>query len=142
MSLTFFFSCFLLGLVTALPLLLFAQNKSIWATRKLLGRCLAVVALLYVAFAFVQLDAPWLLIELLGLAFYASFYWLACRYSLLWLALGWALHVVWDVGLHLAGAGAHIVPTWYAVFCLSFDFAVAAYLVYRLCSMPPAERPV
>ncbi|TKB43139.1 DUF6010 family protein [Thalassotalea mangrovi] len=54
----------------------------------------------------------------------------------IWLALGWLLHPVWDIGLHLQGPGWHIVPPWYAVACVSFDILVAIYIVWRIRNQP------
>lgn len=132
MSNTAFLFWFAVGLAAALPLLFFAQGKSLSATRQLLGCSLIVAALIYVGFALVAGDRQWLLIELVGVFFYGSFYYLASRVATVWLALGWGLHVAWDLGLHLFGGGSHIVPDAYAVLCLSFDFAMAGYLLYRL----------
>ena len=41
------------------------------------------------------------------------------------LAAGWALHIAWDMTLHLRGAGAEYTPTWYPWACLSFDLVIA-----------------
>src|SRR5687768_18362866 len=53
------------------------------------------------------------------------------RSSARWLALGWALHPVWDFGLHYFGPGRGIGPPFYAIACLSFDWVVAAYILIR-----------
>ena len=77
-------------------------------------------------------NSVWIAIEALGVFVYALFYWLSTKYSAIWLSLGWLLHPVWDVVLHLFGPGAHVAPEWYAVACLSFDIVVAAYIFYRV----------
>ena len=46
------------------------------------------------------------------------------------LALGWAAHVIWDVGMHLHGAGAEFTPAWYPAVCIGFDLVVAAAIVF------------
>ena len=51
-------------------------------------------------------------------------------YMTLGMALGWSMHVIWDVGLHLMGPGHHVAPEWYAVACLSFGLVVAGYIIY------------
>ena len=48
--------------------------------------------------------------------------------SPLWLALGWLAHPIWDVVLHLMGAGTSFTPAWYALACLGFDPLVAVYV--------------
>ncbi|TNE50583.1 MAG: hypothetical protein EP343_07810 [Deltaproteobacteria bacterium] len=122
---------FLLGLVLVSPLLWFAHQLRLPTMQKLLGRSLVLAAVIYIGFSAAWGNASWTGIEALGVLAYGVFYLLAVRHSLLWLAAGWALHPTWDLALHLLGPGHHIVPTWYAIACVSFDFAVALYIVYR-----------
>ena len=42
--------------------------------------------------------------------------------------LGWTVHPLWDIGLHLVGRRAAFTPAWYATTCASFDLLVAAYI--------------
>ena len=56
--------------------------------------------------------------------------WLGVRGALWWLALGWAAHVAWDVGLHLDRSQA-LVPAWYPLFCVGFDLIVAGFILGR-----------
>ena len=53
------------------------------------------------------------------------------RGSAKWLGLGWAVHPVWDFGLHHLGPGHGIGPWTYAIACISFDWVVAAYILIR-----------
>jgi len=53
---------------------------------------------------------------------------LGLRGSPYWLAAGWALHPLWDVGLHYIGPGHSFAPMTYAIACISFDLVVAAYI--------------
>lgn len=119
------------GLLAVWPLLNFARRLSPRASQRLLGRGLIVAALVYVFFGFIWGDSFWIAVEAVGVATYGSFYWLSAKHSPLWLALGWLLHPIWDVFLHLAGPGAHVAPSWYAIACISFDVAVAVYIVLR-----------
>ena len=48
------------------------------------------------------------------------------------LAVGWQLHSVWDVGLHLRGPGRHVAPDWYAIACVSFDVLLAVVIARRV----------
>jgi hypothetical protein len=64
-------------------------------------------------------------LEALGVLLYGAVAWVGFRKSAALLALGWAMHVVWDVALHLQGAGAEYTPDWYPWGCLSFDLVVA-----------------
>lgn len=94
---------------------------------------LVAAAVLYVGFALAN-GAPVRsrLLESLGVVPFAFLAWLGVRRSQLWLALGWAAHTTWDLGLH-AGAGApDFVPSWYPVVCTSFDLLVAGYIAARV----------
>ena len=91
-----------------------------------------LAAVIYIGFALAWGDMRWLFIEIAGVAIYGGFFLLANKQSRYWLAVGWLLHPVWDIALHLHGPGEHIVPLWYALACLSFDAIVAAYLLRRI----------
>src|ERR1044072_3423003 len=56
------------------------------------------------------------------------------RGSPYWLALGYALHPLWDFGVHHVGPGRSFAPVAYVFACVSFDWVVAAYMLiaYRL----------
>lgn len=126
----------LMGFLTVIPLLGLVQQADLEETRQLLSVFLVVAALVYVGFAIRWGNATWLGIETLSVLIYAGFCGLASRFSLLWLAVGWLLHPLWDL-LHRLGPGHHIAPDWYTVACISFDLAVAAYLVYRVRTEQP-----
>ena len=124
----FYFFWLVAGLLGACPLLYYANKLHPKASAKLLGRSLVIAALIYVGFAVLWGDGYWLQIESTGVALYGVFYWLGLRYHMYWIGLGWLLHPVWDIVLHLLGPGVHVVPEWYAIACVSFDFAVAAFI--------------
>ena len=87
---------------------------------------LAVTALIYFVFALLgRASARSLALEALGLFLYTAVAWIGYRKSAALLAFGWAMHVVWDVALHLQGAGAGYTPDWYPWGCVSFDLIVA-----------------
>ena len=48
--------------------------------------------------------------------------------SVWWIVAGWALHPLWDVGVHFLGPGRSFAPETYTIACLSFDLLVAAYI--------------
>ena len=64
-------------------------------------------------------------LEVLGVLLYGGLAWAGHRKSAALLALGWAVHVLWDVSFHLEGAGAAYTPDWYPWGCVSFDLIVA-----------------
>ena len=126
----------LLGLALGGAFVALARTRGV-GERRLLALGLVVAALVYVGFAIAG-SAPvgWLLAEGLGLVAYGGFAWLGLQRAPGWLAAGWALHAVWDGGLHLAGAGAALAPDWYVLACLSFDLLVGAYIAFRYRPQP------
>ena len=99
---------------------------------------LAVTALIYFVFAVIgRASARSLTLEAAGVLLYGAAAWLGFRKSATLLALGWAMHVVWDVGLHLQGAGAGYTPDWYPWGCVSFDLMVGG-AVLTACVPPRA----
>lgn len=121
----------LLGLLLGTAFLAFARTKQ-RGERRFLAVSLVVIALVYVGIATVGgASAVWFSLELLGAVFYGVLAWAGLRYSLWWLALGWATHPAWDIFLHFFGDGSEFTPAWFAIGCVSFDLLVATYLVVR-----------
>ena len=82
----------------------------------------------YFGFAIVGPAARvWVLIELLQVVAFCLLGLYGLRGSANWLALGWVLHPVWDVGVHYFGPG-RFAPVGYVFACLSFDLVVAVYI--------------
>ena len=119
----------ILGFALGAVLLLYARSKGEQGEKRVLTIALVVAALVYVGLAVVWGKATWILIETAGVPAFGAFVWLALRHNYKWLAAGWALHPVWDVGLHLWGPGQAMAPQWYVVACVSFDVLVATYVV-------------
>lgn len=76
----------------------------------------------------------WTLVELAQVVVFDTMALLGLRGSPHWIAAGWALHPLWDAGLHYIGPGRSFAPITYAIACISFDLVVAAYvaIVYGL----------
>ena len=103
---------------------------------KFFAGSLIIAALIYVGFAtfgvFIgEATANWILIEIGGFFLYSVFAYLGIKLSEWFLAIGWATHVLWDVGLHFGEATASFVPDFYPPVCIGFDLAIAVYIVYR-----------
>ena len=99
---------------------------------------LAVTAVIYVVSALIGgASARSLGLEALGVLLYGGVAWAGFRTSAALLALGWAMHVIWDVSLHLQGAGAVYTPDWYPWGCVSFDLMVAG----AVFTAAPPRRP-
>lgn len=119
-----------IGISLAIGFLLVARRgKSYAKEKRIFAIGLVVAALIYVCFGLFSGSISWMLIELLGVPLYAVFAWLGLRKSAWLLAVGWALHVVWDAGLH--GYATPFVPHWYIGGCLGFDLLVAGYIGIR-----------
>ena len=129
MSLSHFILSFLLGIVLAVPYLIWVDTLNFRKRIHALGSGLLVAALIYVGFALYGADSSWLAVELAGCILYGGAIVMALRGSALWLVFGWAAHPIWDVVLHLQGPGNHKVPPWYAIACISFDILIAIYLL-------------
>ena len=101
------------------------------------GGGLVIVGLIYVGFAMLAGAGDWINTEIGGaLVFGALAVGGVRRYSPL-LALGWALHVGWDVLLHV-GPGTEFVPLWYVPVCVGFDLVIAGGI---LATSVPARKP-
>jgi hypothetical protein len=117
------------GVVLGLALVTVARQ---FGERRILGVGLVVAAAIYVGFAVAGgATARWIGVEVVGVVLYGALAALGMVGSLGWLAAGWALHPVWDVGLHLLASGSAFSPAWYAIQCVGFDLVVAAYLAMR-----------
>lgn len=92
---------------------------------------LIMAALVYVGFALFGGYTNYLPLELGGVVLYGLFAFLSKKHTLYWLALGWGLHIAWDVFLH-GGASTPFVPHWYPGLCIGFDIAIALYLIYLI----------
>ena len=121
----------IIGAIGGSLLVRFAHGRHIGGCRKLMGRSLVIAALVYVVFALIAWDMQWFMIELLGVPIYGFFYWISTKKTIYWIGIGWLFHPVWDVFLHLYGPGHGVAPEWYAIACLSFDFIVGGYLLWR-----------
>ena len=84
---------------------------------------LVIAALIYVVAAIVRGAALVVLAELAGALVFGLFAGLGLRRAKRWLAIGWALHVAWDLAAQLADEP--VLPLWYAIACLAFDLLVA-----------------
>lgn len=98
---------------------------------RILAIGLAVAALIYLAFAvFGGATGGEVPVEVAGVVVFSLVAVAGVRLSPWWLALGWAVHVLWDVALHPPG-GELWVPAWYGPLCVGFDLVVAFYVAIR-----------
>ena len=100
---------------------------------------LVVGALVYVGFAVAWGNIQWVLIEALGIPLYGAMAWLGLRKSPIWIAVGWLLHMPWDLFVHYIGPGFHVAPDWYMFAFFSFDLIVGGYLLILFLQKSPAE---
>jgi hypothetical protein len=88
---------------------------------------LIVAALIYVGFSVFGQAWEYLPMELGGVLIYSAFAFLSKKHTQYWLALGWLLHVSWDIFLPIH-QHAEFVPSWYPGVCLGFDIVIAVYI--------------
>lgn len=125
----------LIGVLLAAAVIFYYRRLSEQAFKKFFSLTLIVAALIYVVFAIYGAligvaGVNWFLVELGGVLIYSVFSYLGVRTNPMFLAIGWATHVVWDVALHL-GNKADFVPHFYPGLCIGFDLAFAAFIVYK-----------
>ena len=112
--------------VVALLVRYFA-GAAVW--RVLVVAALFVAAGLYVVFALRAGEGTtWIVIEVVGVAVFGGMGVVGLFGRMWWIVAGWALHPLWDVGLHYLGPGRPFAPETYTIACLSFDLLVAAYV--------------
>jgi hypothetical protein len=119
-----------IGVFLAIGFVLLVRRSGSYAKEKrnfAIG--LVVTALIYVVFGLFSHSMNWALVELAGVPIYAVFAWPGLKKSGWFLAIGWALHPVWDAGLH--DYSTPFVPHWYIGGCIGFDLFVAGYIAFR-----------
>lgn len=119
---------FILGSLLLLYSIRFRPNSE----KRTLAISLVAAAVIYIALALIWGNIKWVFIETAGLAVYGIFVWASIRHSGYWLALGWLLHPIWDIILHLLGPGRIVAPEWYVIACVPFDFLIAGYILFRI----------
>jgi hypothetical protein len=113
------------------------------AGRTALATGLFAAAGAYFGFAIVgPVSRIWVLIELLQVVVFGAMGLHGWKGSAKWLAVGWALHPLWDFVLHYLGPGRSFAPLAYAISCITFDWVVAAYiLIYYRGASRRAPNP-
>ncbi len=122
------------GLLAALFAYAFSKMKA-HRHKKFFAGCLIIAALIYVGFAAVGISTEtasynWLLVEIAGFFIYTFFAYAGVKISAWFLAAGWILHILWDVGLHFGEATA-FVPDFYPPVCIGFDLVLGIFIAYR-----------
>ena len=132
------------GLVLSVIAFLLSRFIKDIVGRTLLATVLFAAAGDYFGFAFNDTTPRiWVLIELLQIIAFGTLGLYGWRGSPFWLALGYALHPLWDFGVHHLGTGRAFAPLAYVIACISFDWVVALYIViaYRLLHLANRQAP-
>jgi hypothetical protein len=117
------------GAVLALLAFLLSKFVRDVVGRTLLATVLFAAAGAYLGFAFEGgVSRLWLLVELLQCIAFGTLGLYGWRGNAGWLALGWALHPLWDFVVHYIGPGRSFAPWTYAIACITYDWVVAAYI--------------
>lgn len=114
-----------LGAVLALVCVRLGRRLRRQRARVVWASGLVLVTLVYVGFAAVRGDGAAVVAEALGALAFGAMALRGLRGHPGWLAAGWLLHPLWDLGLHPPLAA----PTWYVWLCLSFDTVVGIALL-------------
>ncbi|MAQ95132.1 MAG: hypothetical protein CMM84_16600 [Rhodothermaceae bacterium] len=114
----------LLGVVLALVYVrlgrrLRGRNARVWWAAGLVA-----AAALYVVFALARGDVAGAALEMIGVTLVGVAVRMGLRGDLRWLAAGWLLHPLWDLGVHPPLEA----PPLYIWLCLSFDAVVGIAL--------------
>ena len=117
----------LLGFAAATALMYLLRNYKVQKKNKILAVGLFIASVIYVLFSITTFNEVWITVEVVGLLLFLLFIWMGFHYSMWFVVLGWALHIVWDVGVHPQETAPY-VPFWYAWICVGFDAVVAVYL--------------
>lgn len=111
------------------------RNRDEGQFKKFFAGSLIIAALIYVAFAGFGLSSGssttnWLIVQLVGVLIYSFFAYAGVKIAAWFVAIGWAAHVFWDIGLHWL-ANVSFVPEFYPPLCIGFDLVFAIYIGYR-----------
>ena len=120
----------LIGGILAVGLVAFWSRSHPKIMIKVWQQGLVIAAFIYVVFALYRQNYEWLKVEFLGLVLYGTLAWLGTKKSVLFLGIGWSLHIFWDLLLHQGGHPGY-VPSWYPGVCLGFDLIVGGYLIWH-----------
>jgi glutaredoxin len=112
-------------------------------TRLILFVGLFFASLIYVFFALRgNASGTWVIIEIVGVIIFTMIGYFGLRGSPWWLSIAWALHPIWDLGLHYFGPGRPFTPVSYAMACLTWDLLVAVFIAYKILKgTHPAIKP-
>jgi len=125
----------LVGLLIGFALITIARMID-YSEGDLLSSGLLVAAAIYVGFAVVWGEDGWIRFEAVGVAIFSLLAFLARRFGILWIGVGWLLHIGWDYLFHMVGAGTHLVPAWYPPFCIGVDFVIGVYILWSVLRKP------
>ncbi|HEU4560062.1 MAG TPA: DUF6010 family protein [Longimicrobium sp.] len=127
----------LMGLLGAAAFALLARAAPPRRRMGLHAAALVVAAVAYIVFAARDGDPTGVLVEVAGTVLFGGVAALGlARRSARLLALGWALHPLWDVVLHTRGILAGYTPPGYVVACVGFDLLLAALIASGWAGLP------
>ncbi len=126
----------LFGLATGAATI--ALARALDRERTLLGGLLVVLGIWYLLWGVADgRSFDVLLPQILGGVFFATCGVLGLRSSLVFLAIGWALHAGWDFASPLFSDVSYM-PSWTAPACLGYDLLLGGYL-FRLSRQDAPE---
>lgn len=117
-----------LGAALAVGLVLGFRHRTAHGELRLYGFALLIAAAVFVGFAVFRGSLEDIALEGVGFSLFGLFAMFGWKGQARWLAIGWLVHVGWD--LVQRGNPGH-VPPWYAWLCAGFDpvIAVRAFML-------------
>jgi hypothetical protein len=128
----------LLGALIAVPYAIYAGRSRNPRIPFAIG--LVVAALIYVVFAGAGGASNSLWLEFGGVALFGAIAIVGVLWFPVALAVGWALHIAWDLLLHPIHISGY-APWWYPVLCIGFDLFVAGFIVATVLESRSAGGP-
>ncbi len=126
-------SKFLLGGLASILFILYVRNIRKNVKTEFLDYAIGLIiaALIYVGFEIWHMEYSCLSLEVGGVVIYGFLAYLGLRYSIGFLAFGWASHIFWDIMIHMNNT-TQFVQDWYPPAYLILDLVLARYIIYRL----------
>lgn len=122
------------GTVFAAGLVVATKRFNLKARLSMTVLVFLLAVLTYVSLALVSGNILFVAVELVGLVLFIFIIGLGYIYSFWFIALGWLLHVLWDIGLR-PDETAPYIPQWYMWGCAGFDIVMALYTGFLIVGM-------
>lgn len=118
----------LIGILLGLTIIVLLDFFKLFETTIVYGLLLSSIGFLYVGFTWSNRQA--LLISVIQALFFIAIAYYGIKKNSYLLAVGYFTHGLWDIA-YTFFQSSNLLPPHYDLFCLSFDFTIAIYLVFH-----------